>query len=327
MCYFPAVGNQSVTSSVFLLASVLAAAVASSSASASDVVVFDRGGGSERTALARTAAASSGDTVLTPTESNELDVAWAAGCVDVACYSRAGVAGSVDTIILVEAEALTLIDVGAAAGRRRPAPTPAIATVLGRLQERGRWGTLTGPALPAGSVMFVDGTIYDGADLPAGTTRVVIRASDGVLQTVVVMVVADQATVVSLPSTSTPSTSTPSMSTPSTSTPSTSTPSMSTPSMSTPSNAAPGVSPALVTGVVAAGAGVAVVGLVVGLIGEVMAQQALASLQERKPADLGQAETIEIAGFVGAGVGVVALAVGLVLGLGTAVPAEAPPAP
>ena len=312
MCYFPAVGNQSVTSSVFLLASVLAAAVASSSASASDVVVFDRGGGSERTALARTAAASSGDTVLTPTESNELDVAWAAGCVDVACYSRAGVAGSVDTIILVEAEALTLIDVGAAAGRRRPAPTPAIATVLGRLQERGRWGTLTGPALPAGSVMFVDGTIYDGADLPAGTTRVVIRASDGVLQTVVVMVVADQATVVSLPSTSTPSTSTPSMS---------------TPSMSTPSNAAPGVSPALVTGVVAAGAGVAVVGLVVGLIGEVMAQQALASLQERKPADLGQAETIEIAGFVGAGVGVVALAVGLVLGLGTAVPAEAPPAP
>ena len=97
--------------------------------------------------------------------------------------------------------------------------------------------------------------------------------------------------------------------------------------MSTPSNAAPGVSPALVTGVVAAGAGVAVVGLVVGLIGEVMAQQALASLQERKPADLGQAETIEIAGFVGAGVGVVALAVGLVLGLGTAVPAEAPPAP
>ena len=69
-------------------------------------------------------------------------------------------------------------------------------------------------------------------------------------------------------------------------------------------------------GVVAAGGGLAAVGLVVGIVGEVMAQQALASLQRREPANLGQAEAIEIAGFVGAGVGVVAVAVGLVLGLG-----------
>jgi hypothetical protein len=305
MWYSTAVGIISVNSMLLVMGSVLWSA----SAGASDVVVFDRGGGRERATLARTAAASGGDTVLTEAESSELDLAYAGGCVDVTCYSRAGVAGSVATIILVEREALTVIDVGAAVARRRPAPTAAIATVLARLAERGRWGTLDGSRLSAGSAIIVDGVTYDGADLAAGPTTVVVRGPDGALQTLVVTVVADRSTEVSLPSSTSPA--------PSPTAPSSSTSPAPSPTAPSGASPAPGVSADLLTGVIVSGGGLAVVGLVVGLVGEGMAQQALASLRRREPADLGQAEAIEIAGFVGAGVGVVAVAAGLVLGLGS----------
>ncbi len=61
----------------------------------------------------------------------------------------------------------------------------------------------------------------------------------------------------------------------------------------------------------------AVVVVVVGLVGEVWAQQELSKLQQGQEADLVQAEAIEIAGFVSAGVGVIAAGVGLVLRAGS----------
>jgi hypothetical protein len=272
VCYSPAVPRAVHPSVVLLLV-----ACWSSLASASDIVVFDRGGGVERTTRARAAVAAAGDTVLSATESDELDTAYAAGCVDAECYSRAGAAGSVVSIILVEPTTLTLIDVASATARQRPAATAAIDVVLARLRDADHFGTLDGSALPAGSSIVVDGVVYDGADLPVGATPVVVRGPNGET-TVVVTVVANTATPVVLPTT-----------------------------------------PPLDTGtiLVVSGAAVAVVGVVVVIVGEVWAQQALNQLQQGQEADLVQAEAIEIAGFVSAGVGVIAAGVGLVLRAGS----------
>lgn len=252
---------------------VVVLALWSSVANASEVVVFDRGGGAERTAIVRQAAAANGDTVLTPAESTELDTAYGAGCVDADCYSRAGAAGSVGTVLLVEVATITSIDVATATARTRPATNDALTTVLARLRDPAHFGTLDVSAVPAGSAVIVDGARYDGADLPVGPLSVVVRGADGD-RLVTVTIVAGVATPVVLPTAA-----------------------------------------ALDVGSVVAvsGAVVAVVGVVVGVVGEVWAQQALASLQQRQSANLAQAEAIEVAGFVGAGAGVVAVGVGLAL--------------
>lgn len=256
---------------------VLVVAMWSSWASASDVVVFDRGGGAERTALVRRAAAGPNDTVLTAAESDELDTAYAGGCVDAECYSRAGAAGSVVTVILVQATTITSIDVATATARTRPATNDAIDTVLARLRDPAHFGTLDVSTVPEGSSVLIDGVRYDGGDLPVGPLPVVVRGVDGD-RALVVTVVAGVATPVVLP-------------------------------------AAASIDVGTIVAV--SGAAVAVTGVVVGLLGELWANEALERLQKRERANLAQAEAIEIAGFVGAGVGVVAVAVGLVLRAGS----------
>jgi anti-sigma factor RsiW len=63
----------------------------------------------------------------------------------------------------------------------------------------------------------------------------------------------------------------------------------------------------------ATGGAVTVAGLTVGLIAEVLAQRAVTDLQAGRAANLRAIETVEVAAFVAAGVGVVGLGGALLL--------------
>jgi hypothetical protein len=271
---------------VHLFVRVLLMVLLCSAAARADVVVFDRGGGSARTAAARVAAEKAGETVLTVAEAAELEAAYAGGCSDADCYSRAGVAGSVGTIVLVEKAALTLIDVEHATARTRPAATADIGTVLARLREPLRWGTLDGGGLPAGSVVLVGGAVYDGADLAPGNVDVVVRTPDGVTHSLQVVVIGGQSARVQLPLQA-----------------------VTTPRVSTTSSAVPLYAIPLL----ATGGALTVAGLTVGGITEVLAQQALNDLQAGKPANLRALETVEVVAFAAAAVGIAGLVSGALM--------------
>jgi hypothetical protein len=202
----------------------------------------------------------------------------------------------VGTIVLVEKAALTLIDVERATARTRPAATDDIGTVLARLREPLRWGTLDGAGLPAGSVVLVGGAVYHGADLAPGETAVVVRDADGVEHALHVVVVGGQATRLQLPPPAELSTTTP------------------------PLNA---------IALLATGGAVTVAGLSVGLIAEALAQSAVADLRAGRAANLRAIETVEVAAFVAAGLGVVGVGVGgaLLLFNSSAEPSTAPDSP
>lgn len=265
---------------VFLLAAA---------AHADDVVVLDRGGGAARVSLAAEALGARGDVVLSPADAAAVDERYAADCTDAACYSRAGAAGSVALVVLVEAAHVAVVDVAAGILRRRPAVDGGIATVLAQLREPWRWGTLDTSALPVGSVVVVanNGTDapYAGQGLAVGPLRVFIQDASGNQQSVEVLIVSDGAVVVTAPVAA----------------------------------AAPVVlDPPLHAGFVVAGVGggVAGVGLVVALVGEAM----FAAIPQDPvragdlPALTGAATTADV-GFVIVGIGVVAAGAGVVWAL------------
>lgn len=152
----------------------VAVALIAAPAGAVDVVVFDRGGGPARVAAVAEQVVAGGDVVLGAADTAELDAAYAATCADAACYARAGAAGGVAQVILVEREVLRVIDVAAAERRLFAADATAVRAALQALRA-GKLGRLDTSAVP-GARLIVDGNDYRGEDVVAGSHVVDVYA-------------------------------------------------------------------------------------------------------------------------------------------------------
>ena len=154
---------------------VLMITLTSTATLARDVAVLDRGGGPARVALVTAAFQHAGDVVLAPEEVREIDVAYAADCTDAACYARAGVAGGVAVVVVVEAEDIVFVEVEGVSQRRRRAPTEQIAEVVARALDTAHFGTLGTVGLPSGTSLMIAGVPYDGRELPLGAVSVLVQ--------------------------------------------------------------------------------------------------------------------------------------------------------
>ncbi len=266
---------------------------------ATDVAVVDRGGGPERVAAVAAAVPRVfGNAVAVPAaDVADLDRQYIAPCgTDDACLVRTMASIAVGAIVFVEADAVVAIERLRLRSRRQAAPTTAsLPTALDDAIHPERFGMLAIEGAPVGATVLVDGVRWTGGEVAAGQRTLVVEADGHLSRTLTVTVPPGGTTSVVVPLS--PITRPPlSMTTPSTTT--------------SPTRETPPLGVAL-TGV---GAGVAAMGLAVGLLGEFQAAGVVAALRNGEARDdLGLWEAVELGGFAVAAIGAVVGAGGIVL--------------